>query len=121
MAATISSSLAGCWRSVGQQALYQARLFSFPAAIIRLPHLAGGQVSTMRVFCTAGSWRRPRVLPNDCFGSSATEAVEVIRPCTSPSLRKRTCANSPRYVCLVPEAAVSNRSKTVALFDHLVG
>src|SRR5262249_58346132 len=60
MAATISSSLAEYWHSVGQQAPYQARLFSFPAATIRLPRLAGGQVSKMRVFCTAGSWRRPR-------------------------------------------------------------
>src|SRR5262245_15685714 len=58
MAATISSSLAEYWHSVGQQAPSQARLFSFPAATIRLPRLAGGQVSTTRVFCTAGSWQR---------------------------------------------------------------
>jgi hypothetical protein len=39
------------------------------------------------------------------FGSSATEALEVIRPCTSASPRKRTNSRSFRYVRFVPIAS----------------
>jgi hypothetical protein len=39
----------------------------------------------------------------------------------SASPQKRTNQRSFPHVRFVPEAAVSNRSKKVALFDHLVG
>src|SRR5262249_21818310 len=55
------------------------------------------------------------------FGSFTTDALEATRSCMSALPPKADIASLLRNVCFVPEAAVSNRSKTVALFDHLVG
>jgi hypothetical protein len=40
----------------------------------------------------------------DRCGLSATKAVKATVRCMAASLRKRTCANPPRYVCFVPKA-----------------
>src|SRR5262249_29730579 len=49
------------------------------------------------------------------YGSSATDMVKAARSSTSASPRKRTSERLPPFVRLVPEAAVSNRSKEQAI------
>src|SRR5262249_6150298 len=65
MAATISSSLAVYWHSVGQWARFHARLFSSRAATIRSTGLVKARVRTMSAFCTVGDpvfrLGRPRI------------------------------------------------------------
>src|SRR6516165_4262004 len=54
------------------------------------------------------------------FGSLAADRYAIGDRGMSASRRKRTISRSARQVRLVPEPAVSNRSKS-KLFDHLVG
>ena len=46
----------------------------------------------------------------DRCGSSATKAVKATPRCMSGSLRKRTCTNSPRYVCRIEKKELAHPS-----------